>query len=145
MYCHHQYAHAADSPEERLHLIMKGADAAMETAALRFRLKIEIRPVYLMPEYDEECDNEYEYDNDDPSLLFGINATSDSHRVKGNRKWVGDTFRKVDLWDIYDCENMIPDNLGREDWVKPCSGIHWLNEPQHEEANLAFLRVSGSC
>ena len=142
MYCHHQYAHAANSPEYRVGRVMKGADAAMEAAALRFGLNVTIRPVYLVDSYQYE---DYEDDakaerKEDAALLFDIKSTSDRHLAEGWWKWIGDGFKEMELWEN-DYEEDLIDNLADEDWVTPYSGIHWLNEALFEEANVAYTRV----
>ena len=38
-------------------------------------------------------------------------------------------------------EDWLPDRLKRQNWVKVYSGIHWLNQPKHKEANRAYLTV----
>ena len=47
VYCHHNYAHAANDPNERLPEMLKGADAAMAAVCAVHGLETQARPVYL--------------------------------------------------------------------------------------------------
>jgi hypothetical protein len=89
VYCHHNYAHAANSPTARIPSMLKGADAAMLAVCDTFKLKTQTRPVYFHDDDDDEdSDDDWYKDRRDrikrikldPVALFDIKATSESSR-----------------------------------------------------------------
>jgi len=168
MYCHHNYAHAANYPNERLPSMLKGADAAMSAVCAVYGLQTQTRPVYLTtsecearsPIDDDDDDGDYpdkfeespedylQLDlnemKDDPFEIFDVKATSKDH-IGGSEKieWVGDKFRHAqadeNLGDY--SEEWITDGLDAMDWVKGYRGIHWLNKAEHKEGNVAYMTV----
>jgi hypothetical protein len=153
VYCHHNYAHAANSPTARIPSMLKGADAAMLAVCDTFKLKTQTRPVYF---HDDDDDDDEDSDDGwakdrrdrlkriklDPVALFDIKATSQNHHGKDKLEWVGDQFRIAQEDEhMGDYEEWLPDRLKGQNWVKAYSGIHWLNQATHKEANRAYLTV----
>src|SRR5271154_365236 len=81
-----------------------------------------IRPVYLTDDDDHDKRRKR-----DPVDLFDIKSTSTRHLDRGRSKWIGTEFSEFNEWKNEDYEEFLPDQLMKVEWVKPYSGIHWLN------------------
>ena len=148
VYCHHSYAHASDSPAQRLPAMMKGADAAFLMVCHVLQLQAKARPVYPFGKsywgYGSDLEETSNYDGYlDPMSIFGVTTTdSKEHLAKGKDIWVGDRFRKADAedWCNYYDENE-ENVLGFAEGYDNVKGIHWLNKPKFREFELAYPTV----
>ena len=147
VYCHHSYAHASDSPDERLPAMMKGADAAFLVVCDALQLKTQARPVYPFGKswwgYGSDSDDSSNKDEFlDPMSIFGETTTvSKEHLAKGKDIWVGARFRNVDAEESLGYDEDEEDILRCAEGYDNVKGIHWLNKPKFRELELAYPTV----
>lgn len=167
VYCHHNYAHATNSPDERIPSMLKGADAAIWAVCAGFGLDTETQPVYLTtangetwrprwhgteyPSVEKSPPDDYTTRKlnkmkHDPLKIFDVKATSKDHlHEKSKVEWIGSGFSETCRVDyLGDQEDWMTERLAEVDWVTCYGGIHWLNKARHQEGNVAYVTVISS-
>ena len=162
VFCHHNYAHAANSPHIRLPSMLKGADAAMLAVCTAFGLETQTRPVYLTTEEGEVWTSRWGQVNEyppgkvtdestarllnklkhNPLELFDVKSNAQIDVKPGKIEWVGNDFEPCQVEEcLGDYEDWMPKHLAEADFLTGYGGIHWLNKMRHKAGNRACLIV----